>query len=995
MSRDIIEVAGLIEEYYRTNCSNAYIQNEIENYTNNNDVIPLCKHLLELNNDIALNSRYHGIIILNQTNQVDDNNRLQFLLIALKEYSIHYLLRDQTIFSVLNKLIESVMRIYINNKEYYDVLGLIITLISNDLKESDLSNKQDNKVINFANASIRNDRLILLMVKILLEEMINVKYEEASDMILENNIALITEFNLNLIISNFSNDYSAITDLVFDISTVLINFDKNLTVLLLRLMTIDETNYKYTDSIINIFYNFIDDNSKVDYNTKYMIELYFNPTTILTNHEGIDVSFIDSTFIIKYIQYLISNKLLNELSKLSLFYTALLENSNEILLKKILLGEDVNKNLTFVLSLMDLPLVPIEEEQFSSNLLSFWNDFVDNLISNNNMQYNQTLNKLILIFFKKLSLINYDNNAEFINFRFDSIELIKSMWDLLGNSFVYDILNELLLLRDEVDYFQFENYINILNNVINFDDKILNLLKMNNYSIISKVFESIKLICQTDSNLSVLMTKTFTTFLNKISDFLDNNTIMLINIVNTLLDLIFNRKLPLQIERTLLLLLSDLVSNSSNKLQSFIPTFEMILSDTMKSDNLCNDNVIITINNLYGCLIASVNEDPETKAFGDYDYTEIGNNIIANANNYLLMIGNLLDDNNPILILKCIKSFLNGLNSIDKEKPIEDSESKTSILPAVKEYVKNSFAISEVLLNLLNASFILTEDTSIAILQAWFDIFVFIISNKIFKINMENILKVLTIKLYQSNLIDNVKIFEKVLEIFQQLVKNNYINTLYDFKVIYYTLIINNEYKKNNLINIINKDLDLLETYYNILSIVITDHSASLIPNSNNYTIDDDISALLIIQTIKDYQKRNEKFILVAISKFLSKLFNNKKFNAYQNQLVNEIFKADGNFLSYSNIIKISFMKILNTNGDFDYIIELIRNIINKHKMLYKKWLEMVISDQAFIDQCLLLNKDIGFVKTTNNMLVKKIQVCNGSRKIISVVNDWYKGLLR
>lgn len=88
-------------------------------------------------------------------------------------------------------------------------------------------------------------------------------------------------------------------------------------------------------------------------------------------------------------------------------------------------------------------------------------------------------------------------------------------------------------------------------------------------------------------------------------------------------------------------------------------------------------------------------------------------------------------------------------------------------------------------------------------------------------------------------------------------------------------------------------------------------------------------------------------------------------------------------------------MKILNTNGDFDYIIELIRNIINKHKMLYKKWLEMVINDQAFIDQCLLLNKDMGFVKTTNNMLVKKIQVCNGSRKIISVVNDWYKGLLR
>lgn len=995
MSRDIIEVAGLIEEYYRTNCSNVYIQNEIENYTNNNDVIPLCKHLLELSNDIALNSRYHGIIILNKTNQVDDNNRLQFLLITLKEYSIHYLLRDQTIFSVLNKLIESVMRIYINNKEYYDVLGLIITLISNDLKESDLSNKQDNKVINFANASIRNDRLILLMVKILLEEMINVKYEEASDIILENNIALITEFNLNLIISNFSNDYSAITDLVFDISTVLINFDKNLTILLLRLMTIDEANYKYTNSIINIFYNVIDDNSKVDYNTKYMIELYFNPTTILTNHEGIDVSFIDSTFIIKYIQYLISNKLLDELSKLSLFYTALLKNSNEILLNKILLGEDVNKNLTFVLSLMDLPLVPIEEEQFSSNLLSFWNDFVDNLISNNNMQYNQTLNKLILIFFKKLSLINYDNNAEFINFRFDSIELIKSMWDLLGNSFVYDILNELLLLRDEVDYFQFENYINILNNVINFDDKILNLLKMNNYSIIGKVFESIKLICQTDSNLSVLMTKTFTTFLNKISDFLDNNTIILINIVNTLLDLIFNHKLPLQIERTLLLLLSDLVSNSSNKLQSFIPTFEMILSDTMKSDNLYNDNVIITINNLYGCLIASVNEDPETKAFGDYDYIEIGNNIIANANNYLLLIGNLLDDNNPILILKCIKSFLNGLNSIDKEKPIEDSESKTSVLPAVKEYVKNSFAISGVLLNLLNASFILTKDTSIAILQAWFDIFVFIISNKIFKINMENILKVLTIKLYQSNLIDNVKIFEKVLEIFQQLVKNNYINTLYDFKVIYYTLIINNEYKKNNLINIINKDLDLLETYYSILSIVITDHSASLIPNRNNYTIDDDISALLIIQTIKDYQKRNEKFILVAISKFLSKLFNNKKFNAYQNQLVNEIFKADGNFLSYSNIIKISFMKILNTNGDFDYIIELIRNIINKHKMLYKKWLEMVINDQAFIDQCLLLNKDMGFVKTTNNMLVKKIQVCNGSRKIISVVNDWYKGLLR
>ncbi|KAL6931765.1 hypothetical protein ACO0R3_003231 [Hanseniaspora guilliermondii] len=997
MNSDILRVSTLIKEYYISNCSDAYRYNEIEVYATNNDVMPLCNYLLNLSNDIPLNCRYHGVILLSKHSNINDMKYFFFLLIQLKEYCICYYLGNQTVFSVLNKLMESVIKVYLNNKDHYNLLNLVVNIIVNHVQMEDLMNLlsspiEDNS-LEFINSSIIYDKLALLMIKILLEELEDTDYEQALLIVTKNNILSIIEYNINLLIVTVNDDYSNITDLLFDIITKFLNFNSFLFPFLIKLMTVDEVNFKYTDPIINIFYTILDDNGKLDYNSRYLLERYFNPTTILPNHDNIDVSFVDDTFVVKYIQHLIDNKDIEELSKLSLFYSVLLDKSNKLMLNKIFLNEDVSMNLTFLLSIMDIPLVPVEEEQFSLNLLSFWNDLVDNLIINNNKQYNETLYKLMMIYFKKMTLQNYSNNVEFLSFRDDAIELIKNIWSLVGNEILYDLLNDVLSLNIELDCFSFENYINITNNLLNFDEKVNLLLAANNYNIINKVIESMKMICSSDNNLSILMLKTLTSFLSNLHEFLNANVEILNDIINTLLDLIFNHRVGLQIERTLLMLLSQLVKKCGSNLHSFRSTFELILSNTLKSENIYTDNLIVTMNYLYGCLLSSfqVSELFNDSLNGDH-YLELRCQMLDNANNYLSIVASPLNNNNNKLILKCMKGFFEGLCNQDKGELELNFDNINGSLMA-NNYLEKSLNISKSLLTLLNESFLLNQETNPEIVKAWFDMIIFIINNSIFHFELNNVLQLLSNKLYKSNLIENGRIYIHVILTFESLVKKGRINTLRDFKMTYNTLIINSLYNKNNLVNIIRKDIDLLESYYNLLTLTLTDHWCVLIPSNSDYDLDDDISAFVIIQSVKDYQKYNEKFILLSITKYLVKLFNNKKYNTYQSKIINDIFISDGNYLSYSNIIKISFIKVLNTNGDFDFIVELVRNIINKHRLHYKKWFDLMISDGAFVEQCLMFNKDINFINKINIMLIKKIQVCNGSRKIISVVNDWYKEL--
>lgn len=997
MNNDILRVSSLIQDYYLSNCSDSYIYHEIETYATNNDVMPLCNYLLNLNNDIPLSCRYHGIIIFSKHSNMNDLKSFFFLLINLKEYSICYCSGNQTIFSVLNKLMESVIKVYLNNRDRYNLLNLVVNIITNDIQMEDLSslfsNSLEDKILEFINSSIINDKLILLMSKILLEELESTKDEQALIVTTKNNVYYIIEYNINLLTLNVSNDYSKITDILFDIMTYFLSYNSSLFPFLIRLMIVDQVDFKYTDAIVNIFYTIIDGNGKLDYNSRYILERYFNPTTILPNHDNIDVSFIDDSFIVKYIQHLIDGKDVDELSKLSLFYSVLLDKSNTIMLNKILLNEDVSMNLTFLLSIMDIPLVPVEEEQFSLNLLPFWNDLVDNLITNNNKQYNETLYKLIIIYVKKVSLENYNNNVEFLSFRDDAVELIDNMWSLLGNDILYDMLNEMLSMNIELDGYSFENYVNITNSLLNFDEKVLFLLAANNYSIIGKVVDSMRMVCSSDNNLCIIMLKTLTTFLSNIHEFLNANVVILDSIVNTLLDTMFNQKVCLQTERSLLLLLSQLVQNCGTNLQSFKSTFELFLSNTLKSDNIYTDNLVVTVNHLYGCLLSSSQVgNSSTENVNEDQSTELKCEMLDNANSYISIVASPLNNINSKLILKCIKGFFKGLCSHSGAKTRSALDSVDVSLVA-KTYFERTLDISKKILTLMDGSFLLNKDTDPEIVRAWFDLIIFTIGNDIFHFELKEVMQLLSNKLYQRNLIENKGVFDKVLLTFQNLIENNRIKTLLDFKMTYNTLIINNNYNKNNLANIIRKDIDLVESYYNLLTIILADHSCVMIPSDSNYNLDDDISAFVIIQSMKDFQKYNEKFILVSITKYYIKLFNNKKYNAYQSKLINDIFISDGNYLSYSNVVKISFMKVLNTNGDFDYLVELVRNIMNKHKMHYKRWLELVINDNAFIEQCLMFGKEVEFISKINTMMIRKIQVCNGSRKVISVVNDWYKEL--
>ncbi|XBW36829.1 hypothetical protein QEN19_002408 [Hanseniaspora menglaensis] len=430
----------------------------------------------------------------------------------------------------------------------------------------------------------------------------------------------------------------------------------------LQLMTADVVNFQYTNQCVNVFYHLMERDSinsgsggsggdrLLDYDVRCMIELHFNPDSPLHIINPEIPNNVDKTWILKYLQFLVENEVYGDdgLKKLSIFYVSLLENSITTLLKKVYVTETdkidelhhaIQPNLEFLLNLTNFPLKPIIQETFSSQLTNFWFLVVEQYMSvpmevqNNNLNFIiPFFTQLMNIYFSKLSLgtrfeivKEYDNQEvlEFEDFRLQVIEFLDELWTIMGHQHMtFIILDRLVLVDPQTEFFELEVYILVLNGIfesMKFNKRASNMhvikyLAKDNYTIINKVIEILKSSCQDVGNLSFI--RTFTTFLKSIATFFQRkeNHAILNHVVDFLLNIIFETpNLPFEIERLVISCLADICTTCKDRLTSYLSTFtkvlEMMLQVPGESNKSVSSNTRIKFNELFGAITSSIDSD--------------------------------------------------------------------------------------------------------------------------------------------------------------------------------------------------------------------------------------------------------------------------------------------------------------------------------------------------------------------------------------------------
>lgn len=271
-------------------------------------------------------------------------------------------------------------------------------------------------------------------------------------------------------------------------------------------------------------------------------------------------------------------------------------------------------------------------------------------------------------------------------------------------------------------------------------------------------------------------------------------------------------------------------------------------------------------------------------------------------------------------------------------------------------------------------------------IEDWFSCINFIVTrNKIpIMFSVEQVVSLLENKLFSSAARLDL-VFPSLLSSLKTLIEQReLISNLNEFNFLY-----NNFILRDNLFeNVIIKDPELLESYYNLLTTALDVNPRLIIPHNDDELNLPNFISRLIPESFEILKFSNERFVINTITKFLSKLINNKKYNQLQSNYMNSIFIQPQNMISYYNLMKLLFMKILKSStAEISTLSELIRLIFNKNKYEYKLWLETLLLKDADIVACCNNNSSMININTD---LIQRIAATNGNKRVIMLINDWY-----
>lgn len=770
-------------------------------------------------------------------------------------------------------------------------------------------------------------------------------------------------------------------------------------------------NFYIAEKILSIFGNvFANDPTIMGFDLRQQIEVIFLGISRASN-ANIDTS--KNAWMLQYMNYLVTNEMTDELKELAICIVDYLQISNLDVCNKLFTSvhsNDTNISQEYIkvlLQMTNFPLIPVQQEFFSVRMVDFWADLADSYINlpNEALLPNSTqigidiFQQVINIYLPKISLQNkqtiieedpQDESAvhEFDDFRSAVIELSQNLWSILGNEHLTNMLvggigsSDASTLPEDgkmAVFYQIEAMAFIANALMsdmNLSESpwILNILRKNpffmrNILLLFQVSIQMSVTDKTVGMLKINMIRSSSKMIGTLAGYLTSNESDLSQCIQTLFqglescsgDQSSSREINDTVEVMIIKTISiicDICRQqlSGQYLDHFIGVLSSLLQPTATVSSFTRSTLTKSVGYIIEC---RVQNGPEEQ--GKY-IVQILNMIEDLIDQCLDSPANVQHERKDYVLnlLGCISEF--GSSMIHDE----DYESPALIqqLQQYHEFWKNDpFQCRGKLLVLLEkilSSPVYNKDSGFV------EVCCLILGKALtlpdqdphfLRYSMSDITNVMLKYVQVVELSTSLPFFIYLLE--RLVIQFKTQLSIDEFDYLFNELFI--KYYDT----LIGRDPDLLQMMINFV-ITVLDKAPHLVINSKCLPV------FIIPQCLK-LLPSNEKFTIVAVTKFWTKFINNRRYSQADLTGMQALIMAHGQELVYQTMYGLYHTQ----RSDLNSYTDLIRGLVAKFPMETKGWLVSALPQ--------ICDKP-----SIHEKFVNRLFVTRGSRAAANVILTWW-----
>lgn len=347
-----------------------------------------------------------------------------------------------------------------------------------------------NELVNFASSSQPLNQLLLSFTEVIMEDLTKMQSKKHSlnqiHEVVHSHLYITTMalLGLNLTVSKFEDPQKLrmISETVFECTTAWVNYVSmtrnlgshgtlDLSGIFEKLIDLLTKSNTQTDDfvvagkvldILNVVFS--NDPTLMDHELRQKVELIFLGVSraAITSTEP-----PKNTWMLEYMNYLVNNEMTSELRELASCIVNFLQIYTLDISQKLFVNSSsqnsssVQEYMSILIQFTNFPLVPILQEYFSVRMVDFWQDLSDSYVDlpneamapNANQIAVDIFQQVVNIYLPKVSFLNKQRIAnsddtdhsmlrEFDDFRTSVSDLVSSVWSILGNENLTNVLIE-------------------------------------------------------------------------------------------------------------------------------------------------------------------------------------------------------------------------------------------------------------------------------------------------------------------------------------------------------------------------------------------------------------------------------------------------------------------------------------------------------------------------------------------------------------------------
>lgn len=762
------------------------------------------------------------------------------------------------------------------------------------------------------------------------------------------------------------------------------------------------------EKILSIFSNvFANDPILMGHPQREQLEIIFLGVSRFGNTDS-----LKNDWMLKYMNHLVTNELTDDLKELSICVVDFLQVNTLDVCNKLFTvvssseidDGNLQQYVKVLLQLTNFPLTPVLQEFFSVRMVDFWLDLADCYSNTVTETYTEQAPQLateifqqvVNIYLPKISLLNKqkvmeladDDTAmhEFDDFRSAIADLMESLWSILGNDKLTNILitgvGENTFSEGEsgnVDIFEIEAMSFLLNTLL----ADMNLAQS---PWICDILDSCKFFIRnmlmlfqvgyespTDSiiarTLKLDFIRTSSSLIGTMSGYLQQSSSSLSTCVDVLFqglekctvvvsppDIQLNDKMEVMIIRAI----SKLCDTCRHELSSYLMQFVNVFNTIMRPESNVSTFTREKLTRSMGFIIeAQMEEGPEKQASCILE-------VLNTLENYIQQTLNAPEppSEQQRNYLHCLLTCILELGTAMIHPTEVENEAFVQKIGVLQNYWQSDpLQISHKVLNLLQ---LVLSNPKFAKDMTLVETTCLILGKTLglpseephfLKYSMKDIMEFL---LKHISITDVALALPYYVYLLEKMIKQyRYQLSPQDFDFLFENFFF--KYYQTN----ITHDPDLLQTTINFVNSVL-DSKPGLVVHCTYWT------SFLLPEFLK-YLSAKERFTIVAVTKFWCKVINNKKYVREDHELTKHQFISMGQDVVYQ-----AMFGLLHTQrSDLNSYTDLLRTIMAKFPLQTPKWL--VIALPAISNN-----------NAAHEKFISKISVTRGSRAASNVILEWW-----